>query len=273
MLEHVRAPRLVATDVDGTLLGADDVPSPRTRAVLARMIDAGVPLVLATGRPPRWVRSVCDAVGVHGLVVAANGAVLYDAAADRVLDAATLDPPDVAAVVDGLHEVVPGCGVAVERVGRHAADTEPTPFVCEAGYRPLWAPVDVEVSHDELVSRPVIKVLARHEDLASDAMAVLALERVGHLVDITYSALGGLIECSVRGVTKAFGLARAAERLDVDAADVLAFGDMPNDLPMLAWAGHGVSVANGHPEVLAAAAEVTTSNLDDGVASVLERWF
>lgn len=269
----MRAPRLVATDVDGTLLGADDVPSPRTRAVLARMIDAGVPLVLATGRPPRWVPPVCDAVGVHGLVVAANGAVLYDAAADRILEAATLDPADLATVVDGLHDAVPGCGIAVERVARGAFDALAEQLVCEADYRPLWASVDAEVPSDELVARPVTKVLARHPTLSSDAMAAAAEREVGHLVDITFSALGGLVECSVRGVTKAFGLAAAAGRLGVDAADVLAFGDMPNDLTMLRWAGHGVSVANGHPEVLAAAAEVTTSNLDDGVASVLERWF
>lgn len=270
----------MASDVDGTLLGADDAPSPRTRAVLARMTDAGVPLVLVTGRPPRWVPGVCDAVGVHGLVVAANGAVLYDAAADLVLDAATIDPPAVERVVDGLHAAVPGCGVAVERPGEHAAADAPdaaaeavAPFVCEAGYRPPWAAPDVEVSRAELVGRPVIKILARHPSASSETMAVAARLEVGDVVDVTYSALGGLIECSVRGVTKAWGLAGAAGRLGVDAADVLAFGDMPNDLSMLRWAGHGVSMANGHPEVLAAASEVTSSNLDDGVASVLERWF
>lgn len=267
-------PRLVATDVDGTLLGPGDAPSARTRAVLGRMAEAGVPLVLATGRPPRWVPAVCDAVGVHGLVVAANGAVLYDAAADRVLEAATVDGDTLDAVVAGLREAVPGCGLAVERVTASAFVRPREQFVSEAAYVHAWPnPDHDEVPSSALTHEPVIKVLARHPGLSSDVMAAAVRERIGHLVDVTFSASGGLVECSRRGVTKATALAAAAGRMGVDAADVVAFGDMPNDLAMLSWAGHGVGMANAHPDVLAAVDEVTASNLDEGVASVLERWF
>ena len=267
----MQRPRLVASDVDGTLLGVGDAPSARTRRVVDRMTAAGVPLVLATGRPPRWVPAVCDALGVRGLVVAANGAVLYDAAADRVLEAATIPREHLDEVVDGLRTAVPGCGLAVERVaeGRPAEQ-----FVSEAAYVHAWPnPDHAEVAAAELVREPVVKVLARHTTRTSDAMAEAVRARLGHLVDVTFSASGGLVECSARGVTKASGLTWAAARVGVDPADVVAFGDMPNDLEMLRWAGHGVGMANGHPAVLAAVDEVTSSNLDDGVASVLERWF
>ncbi|MDD7941006.1 HAD family hydrolase [Actinomycetospora lutea] len=270
----MQSPRLVATDVDGTLLGDGPEPSPRTRAVVRRMVDAGVPLVLATGRPPRWVPRVCEALGVHPLTVAANGAVLYDAATDRVLAAETLAVDALAEVVEGLREAVPGCGVAVERVGAGAFDRREDQFVSEPEYVHAWpVPDHRHVAPGDLLGEPVIKVLARHPSRTSADMAQAAVRAVGHLVDVTYSAGGGLLECSPRGVHKAHGLERAAAHHGVGAGEVVAFGDMPNDLAMLRWAGHGVAVANAHPDVLHVADEVTASNLDDGVASVLERWF
>ena len=263
----------MASDIDGTLLAADEVPTARTCAVLARMADAGVPLVLATGRPPRWVPPVSGAVAA-GLVVAANGAVLYDAADDRVLEVATLDPPELTAVLEGLREAVPGCGLAVERVAPGSTARAGEQFLAAPGYRPAWTPSDhAEVGLGELGALPVVKVLARHPDRRSEDMALAVRAVLGDLVDVTHSASGGLVECSRRGVSKASGLATAAARLGVVAADVVAFGDMPNDLEMLRWSGHGVAVGNAHPAVAAAADEVTSSNLDDGVASVLERWF
>jgi len=270
----VQPPKLVASDVDGTLLGPDERLSARTRAVLARMTEAGVPLVLATGRPPRWVPVVAEAIGGGGLVVAANGAVLYDAVADRVLAAETVDPPALDEVVAGLRDAVPGCGIAVERVADSAHARRGEQFVSEPAYEHAWPnPDHTEVPPDALTAEPVVKVLARHPTLTSDVMAEAARRVVGHLVDVTFSASGGLVECSRRGVTKATGLARAAAELGVAREDVVAFGDMPNDLEMLRWAGHGVGMANAHPAVLAEVDEVTASNLEDGVASVLERWF
>ncbi|MDD7966319.1 HAD family hydrolase [Actinomycetospora lemnae] len=270
----MQRPRMVATDVDGTLLGGAEEPSPRTRAVVARMVEGGVPLVLATGRPPRWVPRVCEALGVHALTVAANGAVLYDTATDRVVAAETLDVDTLAVVAEGLRAAVPGCGLAVERVGTGAFDRREDQFVSEAAYVHAWPhPDHRHVASGDLLAEPVVKVLARHPTRTSEDMAQAARRAVGHLVDVTYSAGGGLLECAVRGVTKATGLAWAAAHHGVGAGEVVAFGDMPNDLAMLRWAGHGVAVANAHPDVLHVADEVTASNLDDGVASVLERWF
>jgi hydroxymethylpyrimidine pyrophosphatase-like HAD family hydrolase len=96
---------------------------------------------------------------------------------------------------------------------------------------------------------------------------------VGHLADLTFSHPRGLVEMSPRGVTKATGLAEVASRLSVSPDDVVAFGDMPNDLEMLRWAGHGVAMGNAHPALREIADEVTATNADDGLAVVLERWF
>jgi HAD superfamily hydrolase (TIGR01484 family) len=92
-------------------------------------------------------------------------------------------------------------------------------------------------------------------------------------IEVTYSTNNGLIEISAAGVTKASGLAWVCSRLAVTAEKVVSFGDMPNDVPMLEWAGHGVAMANAHDDLLAVADEVTAPNSEDGVAQVLERWF
>lgn len=266
----MEAPRLVASDVDGTLLGADDRPGPRLVAVLGRMADAGVPLVLATGRPPRWIAPVCEALGSHGLCVAANGAVVWDAGSDRVLHSTEIGTDVLVEVLDRLRTALPGAGLAVERVARPGV----AEFCCEPTFEHAWPSSDhVEVSQDELVAQPAIKVLARRRGLSSDAMAAAVRDGLGELVDVTFSSSGGLVECSARGVTKAHGLAWAAAHLGVAADEVAAFGDMPNDLEMLRWAGLGVAMGNAHPELVAVADEVTGHHDEDGVAMVLERWF
>lgn len=263
----MRAPRLVASDVDGTLLGADDRPGPRLVRVLERMTEAGVPLVIATGRPPRWIDPVCDAIGLRGLCVAANGAVLWDAGSGRVVEAAELGVDALAEVIDRLRTALPGAGLAVERV-------DAPEFCCEPAYEPAWPNSDhVEIATGDLAARPAVKVLARRKGLTSDAMAAAVRDGLGDLVDVTFSASHGLVECSVPGVTKAHGLALAATHHGVAAEEVVAFGDMPNDLAMLRWAGHGVAMGNAHPELREVADEVTGHHDDDGVAMVLERWF
>ena len=131
----------------------------------------------------------------------------------------------------------------------------------------LVAPVE------ELVAAGVVKLLARVEGTGSDELLAAARRAVGELGECTHSSADGLLEISAAGVSKASGLAALAEEWGVGAADVVAFGDMPNDLPMLAWAGHSVGMGNAHPEVLAAVDEVTATNDEDGVAQVLERFF
>jgi Cof subfamily protein (haloacid dehalogenase superfamily) len=267
-------PALIATDVDGTLLDNDEKLSPRTRSVLHSAIDAGTQFVIATGRPPRWVQPVVDELGFAPMAVCANGAVIYDPATDRIVAARTLSADALGLLVEIATRVIPGAGLAVERVGRSAHDAATPQFVSSPGYEHAWLnPDNTEVSMEDLLSAPAIKLLIRKSGARSADMAAELAKHIGIEGDITYSTNNGLIEIMPTGISKATGIEELARPQGIDAADVVAFGDMPNDVPMLAWAGIGVAMGNAHPDAIEVADEITGTNIEDGVALVLERWW
>lgn len=264
-------PALVASDVDGTILGTNEQVSDYTARVASRVIADGTPFVLVSGRPPRWMPRIANAVGATGYAVCANGAVLYDVGEDRVIWQRGISPVRLHDLGEALTTAIPGGAVAAERVGERAANVES--FIAEEAYRHAWPDGHDVTSRAEVLGHTAVKLLVRHEGMKSAEMAAAAIAVLGDEFAITYSTNAGLIEISERDVTKATGLADVAERFGVAADNVIAFGDMPNDIPMLRWAGHGVAMANAHPELLEVADEVTGTNDQDGVAQVLERWF
>lgn len=267
-------PRLIACDVDGTLFDDDEKIMPRTRDAIRAAVAGGARFVVATGRPPRWIRPVVDALGFAPIAVCANGAVTYDPATDRVLSARTLPVDTLARWAELAGRVIPGAGLAVERIGERAHDTATPQFVSSPGYEHAWLnPDNTEVSIEDLLSAPAIKLLIRRSGARSADMAAELAEHPGIQGDITYSTNNGLIEIVPAGISKATGVDEIARPLAIAREEVVAFGDMPNDLPMLRWAGHGVAMGNAHPDVQAAADEVTAANNDDGVGRVLERWW
>jgi Cof subfamily protein (haloacid dehalogenase superfamily) len=267
-------PALIASDVDGTLLDADERVSPRTRDAVAAAVAGGTHFVLATGRPPRWIPPVAEALGFAPMSVCANGAVIYDAANDRVISARTLPVDALAELAEIAARVVPGAGLAAERIGRSAHDSATPQFVSAPGYEHAWLnPDNTEVSQVDLLSAPAVKLLVRKPGMPSAELAAALNRHIGMLGDITYSTNDGLVEISAIGISKAVGVAEVARPLEINSEDVVAFGDMPNDVPMLRWAGHGVAMGNAHPDAIAAANEVTASNDEDGLARVLERWW
>jgi Cof subfamily protein (haloacid dehalogenase superfamily) len=267
-------PALIACDVDGTLLNEDEEVTPRTRGAARAAIDAGVLFMLATGRPPRWIPQVVDGLGFAPIAVCANGAVIYDPETDRVLSAKTLSVDALCELSEIATRVIPGAGLAVERVGASAHDSATPQFVSSPGYEHAWLnPDNTEVSIEDLLSAPAVKLLVRKAGARSADMAAALVKHVGIEGDITYSTNNGLVEIVPLGVNKANGIAEIAGPLGITDADWVAFGDMPNDVPMLLRAGLGVAMGNAHPDALAAADEVTTTNADDGVARVLERWW
>ncbi|MEH1101000.1 Cof-type HAD-IIB family hydrolase [Micromonospora sp. CPCC 205561] len=264
------APRLVATDIDGTLLRDDRTLSAHTADVLARLAARGTPVVLVTGRPIRWLRMVYEQLAEPLPAICANGAVVYDPVADEVLRADPLAPQLLAEVARRLRAEVPEISFAVEIVDsrqmRHEAHY---PLRWDADHDAIRA---VETP-EELLAAPAVKLLARGAEQDPDAFVALVAGALEGLAEATHSSYSGLVEISAAGVTKAAGLAWYCARLGIDARDVLAFGDMPNDVPMLAWAGRGVAVANAHHAVLEVADEVTAANSVDGVAAYLEKAF
>ncbi|MCV7253620.1 HAD family hydrolase [Mycolicibacterium fluoranthenivorans] len=267
-------PTLIATDVDGTLLDADEHVTARTRAAVHAAVDAGTHFVLATGRPPRWVPPVVEELGFAPMAVCANGAVIYDSATDRIVSARTLSAELLTTLADIATRVIPGAGLAVERVGRSAHDAATPQFVSSPGYEHAWLnPDNTEVSLEDLLSAPAVKLLIRKAGARSADMAAALAPHIGIEGDLTYSTNNGLIEVMPIGISKASGIEEVARPLGIAAEDAVTFGDMPNDVPMLRWAGLGVAMGNAHPDALAAANEITTTNADDGVARVLERWW
>ncbi|MGB0969782.1 MAG: HAD family hydrolase [Mycobacterium sp.] len=267
-------PALIATDVDGTLLDEDENVSSRNRVAARALVDAGAQFVLATGRPPRWIRPIIDQLGFAPMAVCANGAVIYDSAEDRIVSASTLSADILGDLAEVATRVIPGAGLAVERVGRGAHDTATPQFVSSPGYEHAWLnPDNTEVSIEDLLSAPAVKLLIRKPGARSADMVAELSKHVGINGDITYSTNNGLVEIMSLGVSKATGVEQLARRQGLSAADVVAFGDMPNDIPMLGWAGLGVAMGNAHPDAIAAADEVTGTNAQDGVAQVLERWW
>ncbi len=267
-------PALIACDVDGTLFNDDDTITPRTRDAILAAVAGGAQFILATGRPPRWIRPVVEALGFAPMAVCANGAVIYDAAADKVVSARMLPVDILAELAELAGRVLPGAGLAVERIGERAHDTATPQFISSPGYEHAWLnPDNTEVSIADLLSAPAIKLLIRQAGARSADMAAVLAKHIGIEGDITYSTDNGLIEITPLGTSKATGIDEVARPLGIASDAVVAFGDMPNDIPMLRWAGHGVAMGNAHHEVIAAANEVTTPNGDDGVGRVLERWW
>lgn len=262
-------PRLVATDLDGTLIRTDGTVSDYSRNVLAELDRRGVPVVIVTARPIRWMDDLWSMVGQHGLAIVSNGAAVVDLGSGEsrtVRDVHGIDPATGLGMIEAVRRSVPEASYAVECVRGLVRDThyrELDPFPEESPVGDLA----------ELWTEPALKVLVKHFDAPDpEDFRTRVLAAVGETATPTWT-VDGLVEISAFGVTKATALARIAEELGVDAADVVAFGDMPNDLPMLAWAGTSYAMANGHPDLLAAADHVAPTNDEDGVARVLAGLF
>ncbi len=265
----MKPPRLIATDLDGTLVRADETISERTISVLARASAAGTLVVLVTGRPVRWLPRVYAVLAASYPAICGNGAAIYDPVTDAVRDARPLAVHVLTDVCTRLRAQIPGIRFAVEVDGGRS-------MLHEEGYELRWDlgdPAVRVVSDVELTTVSAIKLLARAPEKNPDRLAARIRSVVDTAVEVTHSSSSGLVEMSAAGITKASGLTAFADAHAVDARDAIAFGDMPNDVPMLRWAGRGIAVANAHPEALAAADEVTLSNMDDGVAAYLERYF
>ncbi|MEJ5869050.1 HAD family hydrolase [Pseudokineococcus sp. 5B2Z-1] len=258
--------RLVASDLDGTLLGAGGLASPRTLAMISACRAAGVHVVFVTGRPVVWLDPVAEQTGHTGTAICANGALVYDAGSRRVLSATGLAPADALEAVARLRRRLDGLAVAVETLAGFRR--EPGYLVRFDGGR------EVEVGELPELLDPdpvVLKLLVRREAGTSEDLLAVAREELGGLAHPTHSSPESpLIEVSAVGVSKAVALAAHAASLGVSREDVVAFGDMPNDVEMLRWAGRGYAMAGGHPEAVAAAAATAPPCADDGVAQVVE---
>jgi HAD superfamily hydrolase (TIGR01484 family) len=259
------APRLIATDLDGTLLRSDGTVSARTSAAWAGAEKVGLETVIVTARPPRWLHDLEHVVGPRGLAICGNGAFVYEVAKRRIVESHGFDGAVLASIVADLRRALPTARFAAERAsGGLVEQGFPDP-----GREERTGDV-VRGRIDELDAEPVGKLLALAPDVPLDEFLSTVEDVVGDRGHLHFSGAHGLAEINAPGVTKAAALARWATELGIGAADVWAFGDMPNDLPMLRWAGVGWAVANAHADLIAVADRTCASNDEDGVATVVE---
>lgn len=255
--------RIIATDLDGTLLRSDGSISERTLEALAAAEKAGITVVFVTGRPVRWMEQLFSHVAGHGIAILSNGALIWDVGADRPLAERPIPASTLLEACSLLRTAVPDLLFGFERleglsIEENFLGTFTGTFAAHEG--PL----------EEIAGAPALKLLARSKDGDPEALKTAAQLAAGHLVEITGSTRSPLLEMSALGVTKATTLDQWCRRLGYTAENVIAFGDMPNDLAMLGWAGRSYAMANAHPSVIAVATDVAASNDDDGVAEVIE---
>jgi HAD superfamily hydrolase (TIGR01484 family) len=260
--------RAIATDLDGTLLGTDGKVSVRTREAIHAAEDAGMLVVIATGRPPRWIPPIVEQLGERGLVVCANGATVYDPARHELVHRVELDPDTALALVDDLEAALPDAILGVEQGFDFGVDVA----VEGRGTDLLTAIPDIVVAPiRSFLDRPVTKLIVRMPRPAPDGTAARVQAIVGERALVTHSTNESFLELSHPSVHKASAVERLLEGSEIAPRQVAAFGDMPNDLELIRWAGLGVAVGNAHPMLKQVADEIAPSNDDDGVAQVIER--
>ncbi len=259
--------RLVASDLDGTIVGHQGEISARTLRAFKDCSAAGVDIVFVTGRPPRWLGPLREQLRHHGTVICSNGALTYDLGTETVVSSHLLEPGRILDSRDIIRSLYPAATFAVETItGFHVE-----PGFAEPGSAELLGGARPMPFEQSLPGEQVVKFLAREHDIHPDEFLETVRPAIAHLVSTTHSAPSvALLEMAPPHVNKAVALAEYARARGILAADVVAFGDMPNDIQMLAWAGQGYAMASGHPSARSAANLEAPSFAQDGVARVLE---
>jgi hydroxymethylpyrimidine pyrophosphatase-like HAD family hydrolase len=263
----VSAPRLIATDLDGTFLRPDGTVSTLNARAVERAAERGIPFVVATGRPSRWL-GVLDAVArAHPQVIVSNGGAVVDLATRTPIQEFPLINAATTPVLAELRAAIPGITFGFETGLSFGCEPE-------SPSRQRLEPGHVVGSIPELLAQlgNVIKVLGFHPDIDSEQLTLRAVGVVGDRLTLTHASVSqpyGMIELTAPGISKASTLAKLCADLHIDAADVAAFGDMPNDADMLDWVGQGFVVANGHYSMKTRGYTEVPSNADDGVGRTI----
>lgn len=260
------AVRLVVTDLDRTILRLDATASVRTQAAIARTLSRGVPVVICTARSARSAIPLARSLGLtEGYVICGSGSTVFNLTNDLLVSRHPMPSELAWELVQRVRDRIPGASFSAE------CEEE---YFREEGYQStLLPPLDAQVEDASVFTRrgpEVSKVNVRHDALGDEELCAAVLATVDELGLSSVISAAGFVEVLGAGVDKGSGTAWVAERIEVDQADVVAFGDDLPDLPMIRWSGRGVAVADAHPELLSAADEVCGRHDDDGVAAILE---
>jgi Cof subfamily protein (haloacid dehalogenase superfamily) len=262
-----RRPKLIGTDLDGTIVAHYGFISERTKIALAAAHNAGIHIYFVTGRPIRWMVEIKNNFD-FGLGICGNGAIIYDFKNEKVLEEWLLSVENLLESVKRLRKAIPPVSFAVE-ISEN--------FYREKDYVPRWdigADDDGVEKIEDAITAPAFKLLARCSggEFTSDEMLAIASKELANLATVTHSnSTDSLLEISAYGVSKGATLAKMAARHGLTAADCVTFGDNPNDFSMLSWADRSWAMADGHPDLMKYAKFQTDAHQEDGVAKVIER--
>ena len=261
-----KRPKLIATDLDGTIVHHDGTISQRTVNAFSKAHALGVHIYFVTGRPPRWMNEIRDRFG-FGEAICANGAMLYDLKSSTVTEEWMISKEEQIEIAHRMRTVIPPISFAIESHDYYHR---------EKSYVPRW---DIGLDNvgveriEDAVKGPAFKMLARCSggEFTSDQMLEIAMDELDGLVTVTHSnAHESLLEISALGISKGQTLAKVAQRLNIDASDCVSFGDNPNDFTMLSWCGRSFAMADGHPDGIKLATGSARSHTADGVAIIVE---
>lgn len=230
--------RMVACDLDGTIVGHDGTISERTLAALAACEQQGIHVVFVTGRPPRWMDPIVQMTGHQGLALCGNGSAVLDLATNQVVHTDALSIETVLEVTELLRRHVPGAAFALETLSGYRREADYFPMHQVAIEAPTGSVAELLSDHPTVIKVLCRQAAAHYGSLDSDALLAIARRELGGMVEVVHSDPASfLLEIAAAGVTKASALARLAGSLNIAAQEVVAFGDMPNDVPMLEWVG------------------------------------
>lgn len=261
-----RRPKLIATDLDGTIVAHYGLITDRTKAAFGAAHNLGIHIFFVTGRPPRWMMEIKEAF-TFGIGICGNGGMLFDIQNQSVLEEWLIPVDQQIITINKLRKAIPQISFAIES-GNY--------FHRETSYIPRW---DVGINNTgvkdikSIITSPALKILARCSDqeLSSDEMLAIAQVELDGVVTVTHSnPHESLLEISAEGVSKGTTLAKMASRLGISAEESVSFGDNPNDFSMLAWAGRSWAMADGHPDASKYAKLIALPHQDDGVAIIIE---
>jgi Cof subfamily protein (haloacid dehalogenase superfamily) len=260
-------PKLIGTDLDGTIVAHYGFISERTKIAFTAAHEAGIHIYFVTGRPIRWMSEIKENFN-FGTGICANGAMLYDFINQKVLEQWLFSVENQLETVKRLREVIPLVNFAVE------IDEQ---FHREKDYLARW---DIGIDNvgvnkiEEVINKPALKMLARCGDasMSSDEMMSAATKALVGIATVTHSnSTDSLLEISADGVSKGETLSKIAARHELTAEDCVTFGDNPNDFSMLSWASRSWAMEDGHPDLMKYAKFQTDAHQEDGVAKVIER--
>lgn len=259
-------PKLIATDLDGTICPHAAPISKRTIETLTRAHEMGVNIFFVTGRPPRWMGQIKEAFN-FGQAICSNGGQIWDLQNEVVLEEWRITPADLHETIVRLRKAIPEIHFAFENHGD---------FRREKKYKARWDIGVDETGVDDIldyIGDGAIKLLARGSDklFNSDELLEVATREVSDRVTVTHSnPWESLLEISARNVSKGDTLAIVCERLRINREDVVAFGDNPNDFSMLEFAGRSYVMSDGHPDGIKYATATAPPCDEDGVALIVE---